>query len=526
MMAHDTKLGRRELIKRSTGAVLGTAFLGTMAAEQAFSQEGGERGRRGGEAPPKGSPRPADELRPHTGAGYVGNSDRLHGNGPMDDATRAIVKFVHAYKPSDMSETTRKMVNRTMVDSVACAVAGFENEAVRICARMARQVRASEHGMSSTVMGYGITSTPELAAFANSAMVRYVDFNDTPHDSNLIPAALAIGEALHSSGDDVLAAIVVGYEVMRTQSGESVAPAMAAGKLLGLDEDRLANAVSLALVPHVALNKGVGAMSMWKGCRSAEAIKCGVWAALMAKEGMTGNPQPFEGRGGLWSRSGPGRWAQTGLPVEKGSMSIDETWHKRFPSDQQTQGILNIMPEIRAWTKADEIAAIQYDMTFSDWQEVGGNAKWDPRNHDTADHSMPYVLARNLIDGETYLDAFEDEMLPYKNPQVKALMDKMTLGPVKNWSGNGTGRMTIRKTSGETRSFDTHGGVRNATPDDYLRRMTDEDVTAKFVRVCEHRHVTNAQRDLVLKQWWRLADAKDIAEPMRMLHTFGKPKPL
>ena len=79
---------------------------------------------------------------------------------------------------------------------------------------------------------------------------------------------------------------------------------MMAGKLMGLDEDRLANALTLALTPHVALNKGVGAMSMWKGCRSAEAVKCGVWAAILAQQGMTGPPQPFEGRGGLWYTNG------------------------------------------------------------------------------------------------------------------------------------------------------------------------------------------------------------------------------
>lgn len=512
-------VGRRDLLKLGAGVV-----LTSMAAPQASSQERA-RGPRGA-TPPPGSPRPPGELRPHTGPGYVNHYDRLDHNGPMDDATRTIVQFVRGYKPSDMSPTTIAMANRTMVDSMAAAVAGFENEAVRHCARLARQVRSTEFGMTSTVMGYGISSTPELASFVNSAMVRYVDFNDTPHDSNLIPAALAIGEALHSSGSDVLAAIVIGYEVMRTGSGESVAPAMAAGKLLGLDEDRLANAVSLALVPHVALNKGVGAMSMWKGLRSAEAIKCGVWAALMAREGITGNPQPFEGRGALWSRNGPGQWATTGLPINKSKMAIDDTWHKRFPSDQQSQGILNIMPEIRAWTRADEIEAIQYDLTFGNWQEVGGNAKWDPRNHDTADHSMPYVLARNLIDGETYLDAFHDEHLPYRDPVVKALMDKMTFGPVKDWEGNGTARLTIRKKTGEVKAFDTHGGVRHATPNDYLRRMTDEDVTAKFVRVCAHRHVAEAQRDRMLSQWWNLGAIKDIAEPMRTLARFGKPKPL
>jgi 2-methylcitrate dehydratase len=511
-------VGRRKLLQLGAGVV-----MSSLAAQQASSQG---RGGPSGPAPPRGSAPPADELRPRTGPGYKNHYNRLGNNGPMDDATRTIVKFVREYNASSMTPATIAMTNRTMVDSMAAAVAGFETEGVRHCARLARQVQSTEHGLTSTVLGYGFPTTAEHGAFVNSAMVRYVDFNDTPHDSNMIPAALAIGEALHSSGADVLAAIVIGYEVMRTGSGESVAPAMAAGKLLGLDEDRLANAVSLALVPHVALNKGVGAMSMWKGLRSAEAIKCGVWAALMAKEGITANPQPFEGRGALWSRNGPGAWAKTGLPISKDQMAIDVTWHKRFPSDQQSQGVLNIMPEIRAWTRADEIEAIQYDLTYGNWQEVGGNAKWDPRNHDTADHSLPYVLARNLIDGESYLDAFEDHKLPYRDPQVKALMDRMTFAPVKNWEGNGTGRLTIKKKTGEVKFFDTHGGVRHATPNDYLRRMTDEDVTAKFVRVCKFRHVADAVRDKALREWWDLRAIKDIGEPIRTLAKFGTPKPL
>jgi hypothetical protein len=136
------------------------------------------------------------------------------------------------------------------------------------------------------------------------------------------------------------------------------------------------------------------------------------------------------------------------------------------------------------------------------------------------------VLCRNLIDGESYLDAFEDHKLPHRDPEVRALMGRLTVGPVKDWEGNGTARLTIRKKNGEIKSFDTHGGVRRATPDDYLRRMTDEDVTAKFVRACAYRKVSNAQRDKALSQWWDLRAAKDIAEPIRTLAKFGTPRPL
>ena len=68
--------------------------------------------------------------------------------------------------------------------------------------------------------------------------------------------------------------------------------------------------------------------------------------------------------------------------------------------------------------------------------------------------------------------------------------------------------------------------MRNATPDDYIRRMTDDDVTAKFVRAANYRHMAAVQRDQALAQWWNLSAVKDIAEPMRTLASFGTPKPL
>ena len=234
----------------------------------------------------------------------------------MDDTTRKIVTFVREFSDSNLTPSAVAAINRTMVDSMGALVSGFEGAACRVAAKLARLSPPGE--LKCTVLGYGISTTPELAAFANGCLIRNTDFNDNApggHNSDLIPAALAIGEALHSTGAEVMAAIAIGYELKAVPAGgESVAAAMAAGKLMKLDEDRLANAVGMALIPHVALNKGVGALSMWKGVRSAEATKCGVWAALMAREGMTGPPQPFEGRGSLWAERGPGRRVHAARP--------------------------------------------------------------------------------------------------------------------------------------------------------------------------------------------------------------------
>ena len=74
--------------------------------------------------------------------------------------------------------------------------------------------------------------------------------------------------------------------------------------------------------------------------------------------------------------------------------------------------------------------------------------------------------------------------------------------------------------------FDTHGGVRNATPDNYLRRMTDDDVTAKFKRAATFRKVAQAQQEQALAQWWDLGKIRDVAVPMRTLASFGQPEKL
>jgi len=509
---------RRDLFKIGAGAVLTAA-----AVDRAASQDGGARAPRA--APPPGSPRPASELRPHTGPGYRNDYHRLGDNGPMDDTTRKIVTFVREFSSARLTPPIVAAVNRTMVGTMAALVSGFEAEPSRIGAKLA--TLSPPGALRSTVLGYGIATTPELAAFANGCLIRYTDFNDNAaggHNSDLISGALAIGEALHSSGLEVMTAIAIGYELRSVAAGgESVAAAMAAGKLMKLDEDRLANAVGMALVPHVPLNKGVGALSMWKGVRSAEATKCGVWAAIMAREGMTGPPQPFEGRGSLWSEQGPGR--PFTLPAQK-QLCIEQTWCKRFPSDAQSQGVLTLLPQIRGWTRIEEIAAIQYDMTSDNWQEVGSAPKWDPRNRETGDHSLPYLLARGLLDGDVYLDSFTREKL--MDPRARALMDKMSLGPVAAWRGLGTGRLTIRKLSGETKYWDTLGGSRDPQLEDYRRNvnMTDEEIAKKFDRACAYMQVAPEQRDRARTVWGNLRDVTDIGDAIRTLATFGKPRPL
>lgn len=495
-------IDRRDFLKVSA------AVVGTALSSQAT----------GAQEPAPGSGRKPGVPRVHTRSGYKTPVGRLGNNGPMDESSRRIVRFVTEFNENRLAEPVVKAFNRTMIDSIASIISGFDEEPVRISARVAQDAQPGPGRMKATVFGYGIATTPELAAFANGVQVRMTDFNDNPHTSNIIPGILAIGEALHASGPQVMTAIVIGYEIARLGAGESIAPAMGAGKLMGLDEDRLANALSIALTPHVALNKGEGALSMWKGVRSAEATKCGIWAAILARAGMTGPPQPFEGPGALWSLRGR---RDVKLPVDD-KLAIELNWFKARPAEASSQGTLTLVPEMRAWTRPEEIASIQYEM--NDLGEISDAPKFDPQNRETADHSMPYILARALLDGDVYMDSFTDPTRR-SDPAARALMDKMTFGKVEGWSGLGPARITIRKTNGESRTWDTYNGVRRLTLAEYPH-MTDDQVTAKFNRTCAYQKLDDAHRDRIRSVWSDLRSVRDIGEAIQVVATFGNPKPL
>jgi 2-methylcitrate dehydratase len=204
-------------------------------------------------------------------------------------------------------------------------------------------------------------------------------------------------------------------------------------------------------------------------------------------------------------------------------MGIERNWFKRRPAEASSQGTLMLIPEMRAWTTTEDIASIQYDMSFGNWDEIADAPKFDPVNRETADHSMPYILARALLDGDVYADSYSPAK--FNDPAARALMTKMTFGPVAGWEGLGAARITIRKKNGEERTWDTYNGARVLGEAEYPK-LTDEEVTAKFNRACAYAHIADAQRDRARTVWGNLRQIKDIGEAIQTLAKFGQPKPL
>jgi len=528
-------LGRRELMKLGVGAGAGAVLAQVLTPGIASAQEG-EAG--GALQPQRSAFQPAAwtaseryaGVKMETGPGWKNESGRASGNGPMDETSREIVHYVSSFSESNLTDPLVSAFNNTMVDTVASLFSGFESEPARICAKLARTTQSN---LKSTVLGYGITTTPELAAYANSSMIRHTDFND--HTSDMMGGILAMGEALHSTGPQVMMAIILAYQVNAALGGAGgstagfdaglyYAPsvAVAQGKLLGLNEDQLANALSLALTMHLPLRVDrSNTLSMQKGCSTAEAVRVATFCALAAREGMTGPARPFEGRDGLWDKvTGPYRQLRL-LPTGPVGNALTNAI-KRRPAEGYTQAMHEaIIPQVRAWTKPEDIASIHIEMTYSGWLEIADPPKWDPRNRETADHSMPYEVARALLDGDVYIDSFSQEKI--MDPAARRLMDRITVSVNPDYPYQGQVRMTVRTKSGGELIKETNNpkGENN-----FGSPVTPQEVLAKYKRVAAFIHVANDQSEKALGQWSNLRSVKDIAEPIQTLAKFGRPLPL
>jgi 2-methylcitrate dehydratase len=300
-----------------------------------------------------------------------------------------------------------------------------------------------------------------------------------------------------------------------------VATALGVGKLLRLDPQQMANAVSLAVVPNVPLRvTRTGVLSMWKGCATAAAVRNAVFAASLAREGMTGPDEPFEGSTALWEQvTGP---FEVLLPANPDGRMVVEISHlKQFPAEAHSQAFLGVVPKIRAWAPLDEIASIHIDTYWQAFHEIGSHpARWDPHSRETADHSLPYLVAAALVDGQISLASFTDERI--RDPELRPLMARITVSEDPAFtaafrpagqgiSGVPKGRVRVRTRSGEELVEEVgypRGHVQN--------RMARADIDAKLDVVAEP--MLGPRRTAAIREaWWNVEHASDIGGPIKTL---------
>src|SRR5262249_9482741 len=330
--------------------------------------------------------------------------------------TRRIGDYAASLSFDELPPEVVHAATQYVVDSLGCAIASYDCEPAEIGRRLARG--AAPERYPGRIRGFGERAWAESAAFVNTAMVRNLDWNDQypgGHPSDCLGAFLAIAEAAGADGRRLISAMVVAYELfirlndatgLRMKGWDQgfvigVCTAAAVGHLLRLPPDKLAEAIAIVAVANVPMrNTRAGELGLWKGVATAFATRNGTFATLLAAEGMTGADRPFEGTHGLMDLiTGPFELEPLPRPGG-GPCRTPEVQLKYWPVEYNAQLVVWAALELRDQVDWRELESVDVGIYRFGFTEIGSEPeKWDPQTRETADHSLPYIFARTLVDG-------------------------------------------------------------------------------------------------------------------------------
>ena len=394
----------------------------------------------------------------------------------------------------------QEVIGRTkhiVMDTVGCALGGAESPPAKIARAAASEIMSV---VPSTVLVSGQKTSPDLAAFANGVMIRYLDFNDTYagsptcHPSDLLAPVLAVVDAKNGNGKDAILGTVLGYEVLcglidagAKERGRSwdqstygvIAAAAVAAKLFGHTKEQMANAISLAVSSHISLEQiRRGQISHWKGCALANASRNAVFCAMLAAKGMTGPEEAFEGKAGFLNSTGI-HFEIRPFGDSAESYCIMKARLKAFPSGYFSQSAIEAILNLRSQIPdLDEIKEIRLQTFPAGYEVMGsGEANWQPETRESADHSLPFVMAVALMEGN--LEIRHYDQLYYKRSDVRALMQKIKVRigeePVAAWPDLPLNIVDVEMKSGKILSTKVAYHLGH-----FKRWMTDEEQERKF----------------------------------------------
>ncbi len=445
-----------------------------------------------------------------------------------------LADYVHSTNYNVVPENVIHETKKRIIDSLGCGIGAFNEEPVKISRKVAQTARDSQ---GSTLFGTRKKTTPDLAAFVNGVMVRYFDYNDTylskepAHPSDNIGPCFSVAESEHASGKDLLLSIILAYEIqcrfcdaadIRHRGWDHVcyglpSTALAAGKLIDLDTERMTQAVNLALNSHITMRQvRAGELSMWKGCSFANAARNGVFSALLAREGMTGPSPVFEGEMGFFKQvSGPFEMNVDDFGGRGGSFKIAETYLKFFPAEIHSQ--TSIWAALEARKEIDnpgDIVSVEIASHEAGYTILGKDPeKWNPLTKETADHSLPYIVGMALlerkIDNSTYTER------KFRDPKILEFLKKITVVEDKTLSSRYpeavANRVTVRLSSGKvvSKQVDYHKGHPK-------NPMSDAEVEEKFQRLTR-KYLDKNRARIILDAVWNVEKAKDVARVISLM---------
>ncbi|HMJ04928.1 MAG TPA: MmgE/PrpD family protein [Chthoniobacterales bacterium] len=452
-----------------------------------------------------------------------------------------LAHFACSLNYEDLASNVVHEVKRRLIDSFGCALGAWNEEPCTI-ARTVVSDFSAENG--ATVIGTSHKAPPDWAAFANGCCIRYFDYNDTylskepAHPSDNFAAVLAVGESVGATGKEIILAAAIAYEVqcrfcdaasIRARGWDhptygAFSTALACAKLMKLDAERTRHAINIAGVNCAAFRQArVGELSHWKGVAFANAARCGVYAATLARAGMTGPAPIFEGQMGFEKELGVslgdvGSLFQAkaeAMPGEGPASMILKTSIKFWPAEYHSQSAIEAALHLR--NQIPDLAQVRSMVIESHDASVdiigSEPEKWRPQQRETADHSLAYITAVALIDGEVTDKQFEPKRFMEegivsflqnvkveRNDELSALYAEAVANIVH-----------ITLADGKTLTKRVDYPLGNAK-----NRLTDKQLEGKFLNLAAPKIGKDAA-DKVMELGWKLDEATDVSELMKAL---------
>jgi 2-methylcitrate dehydratase len=441
-----------------------------------------------------------------------------------------LADYAVSLRYEDLPTNVVRTVKRTILDTIGCAIGGYQAGPSQIAIKLAGGVSETP---GATVFCSGIKTSQERAVFANGVMIRYLDFNDgyiTPmgggHPSDTLAALISTAEIAGRSGRDLITATALSYEVfckvadvldsrglgLDQSTILGLASVVGASRLMGLTPEQMVHAIGITVGGNTALNQGrVGTLSNWKDFASAEASRKAIFSAQLAQVGMTGPSRIFEGPSGFFNVISRKSFH---LPNLGEPFGIMKAFTKRFPLGQYSQTVAEAATQLRSFfANTDEIHEVNIRVSRNAIRVMADSPdKWRPQSHETADHSMPYAAAVVLLYGAIDDHYYEDPYL--HDPRLLDLVSRVRCIP--------SAEADVHEKDYNLCDFEIalKSGARKSVRVEYHRGhpknpMTDTEMEEKF-RSLAVKYLPAERVDALLRQLWTLEDMPKAATLVEM----------
>ena len=359
--------------------------------------------------------------------------------------TAEMARWAADLRFEDIPDSAVREARRYLLDTLGCALGGFKQEDAEIALEVLDEIAGEG---PATVIGSGRRMDVVSAALANALMVRVMDYNDIywqqdpSHPSDIIPAAMACAERMDRDGRELIVGIVLGHE-FEMRLCEAAFPGIrergwhhatltafvspiVAGRMLNLPWEQIQHAIGISASRHATFGAvTAGKLTMMKNTVDPMATQSGVLAALLAEKGYSGPEHVIDGKEGIVHCLGP-EWKLDVLTEGLGeSWRIERCGMKAFPTEALTHTPISAVLDIVIGNdlSADDVATVRIGSTARSADILADPSKYDPRSKETADHSLPYVIAAAIADRQVTPVQFTPEKI--MDPKIRAQLRKI-----------------------------------------------------------------------------------------------------